>query len=66
MISKEDFERYVKNPLDDQWFRDKYDISENRYYTVSMWPNPGDLRINTSIHREVKAKKISKSDQKVK
>lgn len=54
---------YLVNPLQaDEKVRQWCQIPEDRYYTVSIWPEAGVVRVN-NIHRTVRAKKISKSDQ---
>jgi len=55
-------ERYLKNPLDDTWIRSEFKIPENKYFSVSVYPEPGFLKI-LRLPREVKNKKISKSDK---
>jgi hypothetical protein len=62
-LSKEQLDRYVKNPLDDQWLRDYFKIPEDKYYSVSIYPEPGFIKI-LKLSREEKNKKISKSEQK--
>ncbi len=58
------FERYRKDPLaHDEEVRQVMKIPEDRYYTVEMWPNAGVVRV-TNVNRVVRAKKVSKSDQK--
>jgi hypothetical protein len=54
-------ERYLHMPLAmDSEVRSALNIPDNRYYIVSVWPNAGKVRLTLS--REVKSKKISKSD----
>ena len=55
---------YLKNPLEDEAFRKACNIPPTKYYTVSVWPIPGHVTVDNSRSREVKAKKISKSDAK--
>lgn len=64
-LSPELFKEYAANPLGtDEKVRAYLDLPENRYYTVAMdGPNVGMVRVNNQV-RTVKAKKISKSDQK--
>ena len=59
------FKEYCLNPLAlDEKVRKILDLSDNRYYTVSMdGPNVGVVYV-TKLSREVKLKKISKSDNK--
>jgi hypothetical protein len=55
---------YLANPLAaDGKVRAVLDLPDNRYYTVSVWPVAGQVRVNNQS-RTVKAVKISKSDQK--
>ena len=65
MMSPELFKEYSLNPLaTDEKIRKILDLPENKYYTVSMdGPNIGAVYI-TKLSREVKTKKISKSDAK--
>jgi len=61
------FEHYKQNPLGmDDTVREHFKIPDNRYYTVSMWPEDefcGVVRIISNSVRVVKAAKISKSNQ---
>lgn len=61
------FEHYKQNPLGmDDTVREHFKLPDNRYYTVSMWPEDefaGVVRIITNSVRVVKAAKISKSNQ---
>lgn len=45
-----------------KWFN----VPENRYYSVSTWPEnvAGNVWLNEKLFRDVPKKKISKSDQK--
>lgn len=55
---------YLGNPLAaDEKVRKHCNLPEDKYYVVSVWPNPGIVRI-TNVSRTVKGKKISKSDQR--
>lgn len=57
------FGRYKENPLlYDEEVRAALKLREDRYYTVSIWPEEtaGEARENNNV-RVVKAKKISKS-----
>lgn len=57
--------RYEANPLAmDAVVRQQFGLSEDRYYTVSMWPREtaGQVRVS-NLTRIVRAKKVSKSDQ---
>lgn len=60
VLSPSDFIRYAANPCDDAWLRVMYQIPTNSYYTVSVEPVPGILRMERS--REARLHKISKSD----
>ena len=65
-MSPELFKEYLLNPLAaDEKVRNDLGLPENRCYTVSVWPEKfaGQVRVNNQV-RTVKAKKISKSDQK--
>jgi hypothetical protein len=59
------FKEYCLNPLAaDEKVRKALDLPDNRYYTVSMdGQNVGRVMVNNQV-RVVKAKKISKSNQK--
>lgn len=62
------FKRYQADPLGmDDAVRKDMKVPEDRYYSVSVWPEEraGILTVNMKDYRTVKAKKISKSDQKV-
>ena len=65
MMPPELFKEYSENPLQtDEKVRQVLDLPDNRYYTVSMMgPTMGMVQVNNQT-RVVKAKKISKSDQK--
>ena len=55
---------YLSDPKGkDEAVRQRCNIPDNRYYTVSVWPVAGVVTINRNMHRDVAAKKISKSDQ---
>ena len=57
---------YLTNPLEaDPWVRYFAKVPEDRYYTVSVWPDhlAGRVFVNMKDYRTVKSKKISKSDQ---
>ena len=65
-MSVELFAKYKENPLQcDGLVRACCGVPDDKYYTVSMWPDDrqGEVRV-TRLSRECKAKKISKSDQK--
>lgn len=61
-ISPEDFNRYAADPSEDSWLRKKYSIPNNRYYAVSVFPEPGNIRIVGD--RVLRANKISKSNER--
>ena len=65
-LSKELFEKYEKNPIAcDEEVRSYCKLREDRYYTVSVYPEHLAGRVfETNNTRIVKSKKISKSDQK--
>ncbi len=70
-LSKEQFEEYSANPLaTDEKLRVWLDLPDNRYYTVSIWPEEfaGRVFVRTPTEKDkariAKAKKVSKSDQK--
>jgi len=57
------FVEYANNPLGmDEKLRKFCNLPESKYYTVSVWPIEGQVRV-TNVPRVVKSKKISKSDQ---
>jgi hypothetical protein len=57
-------ERYQKDPLGmDDEVRRQLGLPEDRYYTVSIWPVSGMVRVDTTRTRVVRSKKVSKSDQ---
>lgn len=65
-LTKQQFEEYLKDRDNgDVKIRKWCNIPEDRYYTVSIWPEnvAGQVRINTNLYRTVHSKKISKSDQ---
>ncbi len=54
---------YLLNPLvADEKVRKATNVPSDKYYTVSVWPVAGQVRLN-GLNREVKSKKVSKSDQ---
>lgn len=66
-ISPELFKQYCQNPLGmDETIRSKYSIPDDKYYSVSVFPEKlaGNIYITRGMNRIVKAKKISKSNQK--
>ena len=58
--------KYLANPLGtDEEVRKALDLPADRYYTVSTWPEEHAGKVYVlRLSREVKNKKISKSDQK--
>lgn len=61
-LAPELFARYMANPLAmDASVCAHCLIPSNRYYTVSVWPIEGEVRIG-HLQRTVSAVKISKSD----
>jgi hypothetical protein len=65
-LTAQQYAAYVADPLGmDAQLRKWCDIPDNKYYSVSVWPDhlAGRVWITPKIHREVHAKKISKSDQ---
>ena len=58
--------KYKQNPLQyDEEIRKYCNLREDKYYTVSVWPeNLAGQVYETNNVRVVKAKKVSKSDQK--
>lgn len=65
-LPKDLFRRYLEDPYRyDAEVRNFACIPEDKYYTVSVWPESvaGQVRLN-GLTRVVKSKKISKSDQR--
>ena len=63
-MSPELFKKYSNDPKGtDEEVRRTLKISEDKYYSVSMMNDIGAVTIISNMHREVKAKKISKSNQ---
>jgi hypothetical protein len=65
-LTGEQFREYAADPLaTDQKVRKWCNVPEDRYYTVTMWPEgqAGEVRVTTDLHRAVRAPKVSKSDQ---
>ena len=55
---------YLRAPLaQDEAVREACHLPWNRYYTVAVWPVPGEVVVDRNRVREVRAKKVSKSDQ---
>jgi hypothetical protein len=58
------FKEYISNPLvNDSKVRSYCDIPEDKYFTVSIWPEEGIVNETRGLHRVVKTPKISKSNQ---
>lgn len=65
-LTPEQFKEYAANPLaTDEKLRKWVSVPDDRYYSVSMWPDElaGRVWVNMKDYRKVPAKKISKSDQ---
>lgn len=66
-LTVEQFASYMKDPngMGDTNVRRWCNVPDDKYYTVAVWPeaSAGQVRINTTMSRVVKAKKVSKSDQ---
>jgi hypothetical protein len=65
-LSPTQLSEYLENPLGaDAKVRQWCSVPENRYYTVSIWPESlaGVVRVTPNIVRVVHAQKISKSNQ---
>ena len=66
-MTPDQFEQYQKssNSVKDELVRSWFKVPEDKYYTVSVWPDhvAGVVRVDPKRHRHVHAKKISKSDQ---
>ena len=50
----------------DREIRKKFNVSDDRYYSISTWPEKvaGNVYIDMKRYRDIPKKKISKSDQK--
>lgn len=66
-LTPEQFKDYMASPpeIANEKVRKWADIPDDKYYTVSVWPDhlAGRVFVNHNLHRVVHAKKISKSDQ---
>jgi hypothetical protein len=65
-LTAEQFREYAADPLAaDHKVRKWCSVSEDRFYTVAMWPEAraGEVQVTTALHRVVRAEKISKSNQ---
>lgn len=65
-LTEEQLKEYLSNPnLHDSKVRKWCNIPEDRYYTVSVWPEnlAGIVRVDNNRFRTVKNTKISKSSQ---
>lgn len=64
-LTDEQYKLYSSDPLGmDEKVRGWCNVLDSRYYTVSVYPIEGEVRVDGNRYREVKAKKISKSDKK--
>jgi hypothetical protein len=65
-LTAEQLTSYLKDPVNvgDANVRRWCSLPDNRYYTVSVWPDEsaGQVRVSEKMFRDVKVKKISKSD----
>lgn len=62
-MPKELLARYEADPLGvDAEVRRYFKVPENRYYSVSTYPPSVAGRVTVTTERDVKARKISKSD----
>ena len=65
-MTPELFKTYNENPLQmDAQIRAKFNIPDNRFYAVSVWPDEGTVRIDNNRFRDIPKTKISKIDQKI-
>ena len=65
-LTTEQFNEYAADPMGtDEKVRKWCNLSEDQYYTVSVWPNvrAGEVRVNPALHRVVRMNKVSKSNQ---
>jgi hypothetical protein len=65
-LTEDQYKEYVANPLAaDSKVRKWCGLPENRYYTVSVWPEhiSGVVTVDSTRFRVVAAQKISKSNQ---
>lgn len=65
-VTKEELEEYSKDPMAyDKTLRKRYNIPEDRYYSICQFPEKvaGELRIDMTRYRTIPKRKISKSDQ---
>lgn len=65
-LTPEQFKQYLADPYGmDENVRKWCNLPEDRYYSVSVWPEHTNGFVHvTNVTRVAKAKKISKSDQK--
>lgn len=65
-MTPEQFKEYLADSLKcDEKVRRWCDVPDDRYYSVSVWPEhlAGRVFVRTTEYRKVPAKKISKSNQ---
>jgi hypothetical protein len=63
-MTSEQFDRYAKDPGgSDDYVRQLFHLPADQYFTVSVWPEAGLVRVNRNLFRTVRAVKVSKSDQ---
>lgn len=66
-LTEEQIMRHEADPFGagDTALRQQFRIPENRYYTVTVWPEQarGLIYLDEKRTREARAQKISKSDQ---
>lgn len=61
-LTEDQFKEYSRDPNKNQdkvrkWLK----IPDTKYFSVTVFPTPG--KVTVTLHREVKNKKISKSDE---
>lgn len=65
-MSSEMFKKYYENPTNmNKEVRNWAGVPDDRYYTVSVWPEhlAGNVFVDMKRYRVVKSEKISKSNQ---
>jgi len=66
-MTDEMFKRYMADNSGqvDREIRNKFNIPDNRYYSVTTWPEhlQGRVFVDSKRVRDIPVKKISKSDQ---
>jgi len=65
-LTADQFTQYAANPVAmDEQVRSWCKLPEDKYYSVTVWPDElAGVVTLTNVSRVVKAKKVSKSDQK--